>query len=330
MLVSVDVGSGLTKWKSEDRSGSIPSAVGNLKHVEDSDFTYRDFSSDQVSFKRSKATDTYVVGEAAHRLLEKDARENTLCKEWFQSPGYRALLYRALANVLEPGFNGRVRLCVGLPQQRYDVDKPALVSLLTRVHAFSVGGNSYRVEIKESDLFVVPQAMGVYLYYTQVNPDSAANDLIGVVDVGTFTTGYSLINGGIFIRKKSGGLELGIASLAKQARSLISSEHGVRLDLPIVEDALREGNIRIRGKSYPLGKAIKTLAGPLVDELTDALQAAWGEDSAAALLLLAGGGADYVLPAMRTRWPHASLVADKQQSAMVIVEGYDFYLSAQG
>lgn len=329
MDISVDVGSGLTKWQTADSGGCFPSAVGETAHLVESDFQVQSYADDTVTISLRRSEHAYIVGAAADRLLRQEHRADTLTPDWATKREYRALLYRALSEGLPPNYNGPIRLCVGLPQAFYEKLKPRLVSDLTGTHKFSVGDAHYQVTVKEDSLFVIPQAMGVFFYHTAQDPDSALHDVVCVIDVGTFTTGYSLINHGMFDRAKSGGIEVGIASLSKQVRSYISSQFGHRLDLPVATRATIQGKVRIQGKSHSLRSAIPTLAGTLADEITDVLQDRWGNDSATALILVAGGGAEYILPALKKRWPHVKMAAEDKEASMVIVRGYAHYLAAQ-
>ncbi len=327
MEIAVDVGSGLTKWRTADGSATFPSVVGAVPELSDS-FSVVAVESDIVEFYCQQKKERYLVGASADALLDDGDFKDTLTSDWAHSPEYRALLYRAIADAAPDGYEGPLTLCVGLPQKYFSKDKERARERLACHHSFSVGGTNYAVTISPESLYIIPQSMGVFFYHTLRNPGSAKEELIGVIDVGTFTTGYSLVNKGRFDSQKSNGLELGIAGLTKVTQAYIAREHNLQLPSGTITKGLTAGRLRIHKKVVSLKNIIPTLVDPMMDELRDELQRVWGDRSATALILVAGGGAPYVLKSIQRYWPHAELVAPANESAAVIVDGYFGYMAA--
>lgn len=339
MRIAIDVGSGFCKWRTNNNQGGFPSAVG-LKPAGQDTFQVTSLDEDTVRFAEKE----YLTAHAADAILDdppqldsggEDAqpaagqRISTLTRKWALTDGYLALLYRVIAAASPRGYRGRVALCVGLPQAYFAKDRPVLEKRLVGKHSFSVGSSTFEIEVARSKLWIIPQSMGVFFHKVSEDAAAAMNDQIGVVDVGTYTTGYSMVVNGRFHEPKSGGIELGIANLTDDLAAYIRRHHdGLNLPRATVTKALIRGKLRLHGKTQSLRRVVPEIADRLTDELVDALTAAWGDDSATASILVAGGGAPYVLKSMQRRWPHAALVSEKT-SERVVVDGYFAYLAAQ-
>lgn len=332
MRIAADIGSGFSKWCTKGNQGGFPSVVGLAPKIKES-FQVQSLSPDTVEMTDG----TFLVGESADAVLEdaaedgaqEGARISTLTPNWSKSAGYLALLYRVFAAAQPKGYKGRAALCVGLPQAYYERDRPDLVERLAGRHQFKVDGQSFDIEIARDKLWVIPQSMGIFFYRVKEDPDLTMSDHIGVIDVGTYTTGYSMIDHGRFRPTKSGGLELGIANLTEDLSAYIARHHdGLQLPRATVTKALIRGKLRLHGKDQNLKKVVPGLADRLMDELVDKLTKVWGDDSATASILVAGGGAPYVLQSIQRRWPHATMVS-KDSSERVIVDGYFAYMAAQ-
>lgn len=324
--IAIDVGSGLTKWRTEDRIESFPSVVGPAPQGA---FQIAEYGNDLIALGR----DTYLVGASADAALPDtpEARQDTLISDWAVRKPYRALLFRAIAQAF-PEAAGKERvnleLAVGLPQAYHSRHVAELTSLLTGSLDFESGGEKYRIHVAENNCIVIPQSIAIFFHYTATHPE-LMNDTFCLIDPGTFTTGFSMIREQRMLDEFCGGLDLGLSDLVKQIISLIKRKHSIEISWSVATKALRDESIRIRGKVVSLKKDIHELVDPQVDPLRDQLQATWGGDADVSVILLAGGGAPYFIKPLRRIWPHATLAAPPGDCWKTIVEGYFSFLQGR-
>jgi hypothetical protein len=323
--IAIDVGSGLTKWKTATGDGCFPSAVGSHE-INPQSFQVEDYSSDLVYLPKSERP--YLVGDSADALLEDHERKNTLKRDWAQTTEYRALLYKAIADAFPDGCGRKLALCIGLPQAYFEDHRESIKTKIARDHSFRVGDQTYNFSIPEDRFFVIPQSMSIFFEYVAEVDEAALSEDVCVIDVGTFTTGYSMVNSGKFNARKSGGLELGISNFRDDLRRHIKRIH--KLDLPkaAVTKALVRGKLKVGNKFVKLASVIPDIADPLMDELIEKLTDVWGDSSQTATVLVGGGGARYVHTSLKRQWPHLRIMGGEDGCAMVIVKGYYGYLES--
>lgn len=245
---------------------------------------------------------SFFVGQTA-ALQGKAALSTGLTADWIESDEHGALLAMARRVVDKQAPEGRRLYVLGLPVQQFETHREKL-----KKHAAEHLGD---VEIR-----VMPQPMGGYQSHmlnrsgvVQVGR-SLAEESWGIVDVGYYSTDFILIMGGRWIEAASGGCG-GVRMAAEHLQRLLDAR-GIQRDLVDTEKALRDGFIRHYGERIDLKKEMAEAAEVVASKVGDmAAQLMAPYVHALDGVLVTGGGAGMVLPALKSRWPHARLIEDE-------------------
>lgn len=306
--IAVDVGSGYTKFCIADVKsplrGSIPSIVADVSDKQRIETGFGVSSPYLIDIKGQ----TFVVGEDARMLMDKTAFRPTLTTEYALSDQWLALLLVAISELLGDD-EDEVNVCVALPQSVYQ-SKPEMRDQLTRRLS---GTFSYKLRGMQRSLtinpVVAPQAAAVI--FDCANKDSSIDDgiEIGVVDIGTFTTGFgSFVNSRMFVQHCS-GIEFGISGIIDELGERIRKDYGATLDAPTLHEIIRHGSFRYRGKTQDAAQMITESSVRTARSVIAELRRVW--PSADAMdIFIAGGGAPVLESAIRNEVPHAKVSED--------------------
>lgn len=312
ILVAVDIGSGITKVKSQDAEAEFPSISGPpLPEV----FALKKDPGAYVQFGGKD----FCVGDRALSAVRPADIIDSRTDQWFESDGYRALLYAALAKVLPGGYTGRVALCTGLPIGFYADAKDKLVSRLVGEHRFTVGGKAYKVVIRRPHCWVLPQALGLYLKHLgseRMEEDGRR----GYIDVGTYTCGWVAVEKFEVLQWATGGIRMGVGDVKQSLADYLQSTYGLYATRSTVESALETGKVRVGSETVDLTDAIDGIAMKCSEPMRDALRKGWGPAKESSIWV-GGGGGRLLYPAIKTVFPHAQLLATSTPH-LAIVEGY--------
>lgn len=300
-VVAVDVGSGFVKWRGVDGRGGKMVAAAAPENRRDQLGT---LGGGRHVIELANG-DRWVVGDDALAAGERGI--DTLSDQYAGGSGWMALFYAAL---LEAGVQSgdRVQCAVGLPQALYSESKSALAKAVNGLHRFQGGGRQMEVTI---DARVLPQAAAVILGM----PDSDDDDSIGVIDVGTYTTGWAGIRDGRLQTPLCGGEKMGVSNIASDLGDLLVERYAISERMERLHKVLISKQITHMGSKITLGDEIASLTAPYAHKLVARLERAWPAANSMAIVL-AGGGAELFEGPLRERWPHL-LVADNPQEAVV-------------
>jgi|GEM_PF-2505836 len=311
--ISVDVGSGFTQFTDGKKEGFFPSVVCPAPEV-------LGFGADQAVLITVDGA-RYLVGDDAKAYGDPDHRANTLHDDWAGSTGWKVLLFAALYMAgVQDGDN--VQLITGLPQALFATKKEDLMRILSGEITFSIGSSSCSLTI---DPIIIPQAAGAVFYQAAIN-ESILREAVGVIDVGTYTTGFSVIEDGRFISKRSNGVTIGVSQLAMAIKDYLAKEYGHHVDNAKIPQILMDKAVRHRGNCIDLSEVIGRLALLVARPLLDKIKKTW-EGGNDLLIFIAGGGAPYYCEAIKTELPHAAIMPD---SFFAVVRGMHTYLIAKG
>lgn len=214
-----------------------------------------------------------------------------------------------------------MQLVTGLPQALFTQKYAGIESLLAGEVSFKVNQEDVTLEITPETM---PQAAGA-LFFQAKQDESILKEAVGVVDVGTYTTGFSVIEDGMFIDSRSGGCSVGVSQLAAALQENLLKEHGYSVDAAKIPQILMDKAIRHRGNPIDIADLISNQAMLVSRPMLEALRKSWNGGSDL-LVYVAGGGAPYYLEAIKTVVPHAQPMAD---SFFAVVRGMHNYLLAR-
>ena len=297
--IAVDVGSGFTQYRTENNvEGSFPSIVCPL---EDKNGFGMDNKLSIVVFDGQQ----YLIGRDAFSYGgELEDRLNTLTEDWAGSVGWIALFYSAIASC-DLQKDSHIKVVTGLPQAVYAKKTKGLKELLDGEHSFTFQGVDYKVTIEAK---ILPQAVGATLYKALEDP-SLMNDMVGVIDIGTFTTGFAQVVENDFVSRKSHGCEVGVSQLKEALGKYLVQEKNVNLDPTLLTKVLMEKKYRYRGEVIEIGDAISKLCLQVAKPMLDTINDFW-KGGNELLVFVAGGGAVFFLEAIQTIMPHAEIMND--------------------
>lgn len=314
--VSIDIGSGITKARAGDARvhlaslAGVPDAFGH--EIEAS-------SGATVTFNGK----TYVTGERAHTEVRPENIVNTRDDGWYETDAYLALLYSGLGQVVAPGYEGRLALCTGLPQSLYTGHKQALAKRLARKHRFEVNGKKYCINLRSDDVRVLPQVMGLFLSRLELDR-TLQHQKVAVIDVGTYTSDWTIVDNCKTLHWASGGAPIGIGNVIEGVRAYLREEHRNHCSYAVASDAVRHRKIRSGGRTIDLSDHIDKIVFEQSEKLLEALSKSWG-DAKDSQIIIGGGGCRVYAPAIRSCLAHAEVIEDSNP-IFSVVDGYYIYM----
>lgn len=316
--VSIDVGSGMTKATCNGCRDYLPSFSGPCDEPES--FNVKNDDGAIVKFKGK----TFATGLLAKNKVPPSALANTRDERWFQSEEYLALMYAALSKVLPKEYNGKVSLCTGLPQAFYGRDQDDLMKILVGKHQFFASGSRYCVTLRKPDLVIMPQVMGLFLSRLKDDPTLQAGR-VALLDIGTYTSDWTIVDDCSTVEWASGGVAVGVSDILNGIIEYAAQDLGARLTFTDAVDVVRSGQLDYLGKRINVEQRIQSLAMAHAPKLIDTLRPSW-EDASSARIILGGGGSKLFGSAIRTEYPHATVIPD-ENPIFSVVDGYEQYLT---
>lgn len=292
--VSVDVGYGYTKAVSSSGQRSIfPSVIAPAAHDLLGGFM-EDSLGHRVRVRRlDGSAEERLVGEAAARSV---AAVTTLAKN--KPADMHDTLVLAAAYLVGVGTAGplpaQTDLAVGLPLAFYRAQRDALRA---RLEALSVwvsadGGEERYISFRR--VLVLPQGAGVVAAFPELLPEKG---LVGVVDVGTYTTDYLLLEklpGRAEPRpvlECCGSSEVGVHLAHRAVAREFQAKTGAPLPPEMWEEAVRAGSVVYEGKTVDLSGAVERALGDAAQAISQRVLGAWGNRAGfVTCVILAGGG----------------------------------------
>lgn len=301
-VVAIDVGSGYVKWRGSAGAAGKMVAAAALENRRDQ---LGALGAGRLVVELASG-ERWVVGEDALAAGERGI--DTLSDQYAGGSGWMALLYAAL---VEAGVQSgeRVQCAVGLPQALYSEGKAALAKMVGGAHRFQVGGQQVEVALEAR---VLPQAAAVILGMPEGNED---DENVGVIDVGTYTTGWAGIREGRLQTPLCGGEKMGVSNIAKDLGELLMAKYGIDERMERLHKVLISKQIKHLGEQVELGDEIEKLTTPYAHRLVARLERAWPAANSMAIVLAGGGAALFEAP-LRERWRHL-VVAENPQEAVV-------------
>lgn len=234
-----------------------------------------------------------LVGEAAARSM---AAVTTLSRQKPQE--MHDLLVLTAAYLVGAGVTGgefgQVDLALGLPLAYYRAQKDALADRLRKTFAYvSVDGGEERY-ISFNRVLVLPQGAGAVAAHPELLPPDG---LIGVVDVGQYTTDYLLLeklSGRAQARpllEACGSAEVGVHLVHRAVAREFQARAGAPLPVEMWEQAVQARAVVFDGKVIDLADAVEKALSDAAQPIAQRVIGAWGNRASfVRSVLLCGGG----------------------------------------
>jgi len=240
----------------------------------------------------------------------KNVRELFTRQRTEQRDLMRVLFYAALG---ELGTTGAIDIVTGLPLAWLD-DKGALVETLKGSHTFDYDGDRRTVNVE--NVIVLPQALGAFFGQILDNTGrlcnrSLATGRIGVIDVGSYTTGYALIDNFDYIAKGSGSDTTALHQAWERLAGDLRSKYGLEYGLHQVDYIMLNGQkVTLQGKKEDVSFLVEMATAQLASDVIAGARGRWGNALDFDAILLVGGGARWVRDAVQQVYPHTRFIED--------------------
>jgi hypothetical protein len=302
--LSVDLGNGYTKVISSNRRHSFPSVIS----VEDE--TAREFEARGLSGNRDfiieYAGRRWAIGETVqtHGLLPVAIAHRTRIQHEY----YKVLFAASLAiSFLR---TATVHATVSLPPGAY-WDREAQKDALAGEYQIGFGGspNTYTYTVPRDRLRVLPEGFGTAALFCldrkgQVRDSWLFGSSVGIVDVGTYTTDFVMLDNMKLVRHGTDSFPHALHDIHTRLRTYVASQ-GVNLDIHEADGVLREGYFLKGGERQSITVQRESWTAELAQAITAQLRTVWNGGDAVEHILITGGGTSYVAPHIEQEFSHA-------------------------
>lgn len=318
-VLALDIGYGYTKGLTNRARALIPSMVGPAEAIR--------FESDVMAENgRGIALEVngrgFFVGEQAE--VQSASASQTLDVTRTGSTEQKALFYAVASELLRTS-DTSVAVVTGLPVSDFDDrHKKELRAMLKGDHTVKRGGKRKRRFVVDG-VYIVPQAMGsLYALVLDrhgklVNGDLAGGR-VGIVDVGTLTTNYILVDRLRYVETGSNSITTGMAEMLQKVAKDLKREHDLdwTLQLSKVDRAVRDRAVDAYGARVNVAGLVNPHLEALADTIVSQARTLWGAAAELKAVVLTGGGSLELAPYIRKVYPHTRTVGDEPQFANVV------------
>lgn len=301
-VIGIDLGYGHVKTISRDKNGEVREQISeSIVGTFDQGIEVEGLKSEMeiVPVDGEK----YIVGKAA---LKHSARIlNGRDKGWIESTAYKVLLTAGLAKA-EPNAQDLI-VITGLPVTFYKSDKAKLEGIIRHIaQPFCVN-----LTIK-----ILPQPVGSFFSMLFNERGEIKNEKLlagktGVLDIGYYTTDLITLDELELVEKQMDSFENGVSTALESIGKDIADEHGARLDLHAVEQAVKKGTIRLYGEEIDITRAANRRLAELAAEIASKVKTAWKIAADIDRVILTGGGSA-LLNGRLNMYRHAHVIDNAQ------------------
>lgn len=304
--IAVDIGSGFTKFTNELKPNSCYSFQSVVTPYSEADSSSNDFWVDKsyiIEFDNNK----FLVGKSAIAFGKPIKRVDTINEDWHGEDGWRALLYKAISETFDPedfDEDEVLNLIVGIPQKIFSEKKAKMDILLDGIHKFSVGNQSYHIKVNG---YVIPQASAAVIYNSFKEPE-LLEGTVGVIDIGTCTTGLSVFDDGQPVFYRSSGMTVGMNDTYLSVINKIREDTGFIADEAKMPEYFSQGKIKLRSGDIELKPYIEYATDIISKTILEKAKSIWGvgtdnEIAQDIEIFLTGGGTKYFQSALEKYIP---------------------------
>lgn len=336
-LLAADIGSGFCKIAfSMESDGQLSYQSVVTEKPETEEFGLE--AHQGVFFNGKK----FLVDKLAKNFGDPAKRLDTLNDTWHGSDEWLALLYQGISQSFDEDIK-EIELITGIPQRIFSpnaemkamielsgelMPKDKMLKILNRKHVFIVDGVEYEVMINAT---VIPQAAAA-LIYNSYKDNSLLQEEVGVIDFGTNTTGLSVLDGGIPVGRKSGGVSIGADKLYKMVAQHLKQEYSYVPDSTKLPEIIRKKSFFLSGETISIEEHVNECAGLIFQDVMKLIEKLWDNKASDFRVYVTGGAGDLFINAVRKEIPHAeySLGANESTTAFFdVAKGMFGYLSAR-
>jgi PRTRC genetic system protein D len=304
MNVGLDLGYSAVKAVSAKKKVDFPSVAG---------------TPDKARFSFSDNSGGIILTSPSHILVGQEAvtqsrfvnrRED---RSWIESEEYYHLALAAFTELTKATV-AELRIVTGLPVAFYG-DKAVLRELLMGEHRATREGRRAQM-FKVTDCRVIPQPFGALLAEAlddrgNIADKDLATGNVGVVDVGGKTTNLLSVSRLSEIGRETASVNVGAWDVVRAVRGWLA-DHCPNLDLRDhqVVGAIIARQVKYYGDPQDLGPVVDAALEPMAEQVIAQATQLWNGGAALDAILVSGGGALLLGPAIRAHFRHAKVVEE--------------------
>jgi len=312
-VLAIDMGYGFTKGLTAHKNTIFRSMVGPAEQIRFESDLHRANGSAivvQVGGRRR------FVGEYAS--LQSASTAQTLDPTRTGSEEQLCLFHAAASNLVKTN-ESEIAVVTGLPVADFDDHNKALLhEMLAGEHLVERHGKRDR-HFMVNGVYLVPQAVGALFALIldrngQIVDGDLAGGRVGIIDVGTLTTNFVLVDRLRYIETGSDSITSGMSEVLTKVAKDLKREHGLdwTLNLDRVDEATRARSVEVYGESKSIDYLVDAYTGDLADTVIARASSLWGSGVDLRAVLLTGGGAHSLAPYVRRKYPHTRTGDDPQ------------------
>ena len=315
-VLAIDIGYGFTKGLTKRGQVLIPSMVGPAEAIR--------YESDVIEANgHGIALDvggrSFFVGEQAE--LQSASASQTLDVTRTGSAEQKALFY-AVCSELVRTVDDTLAVVTGLPVGDFDDrNKEALRDMLIGEHDVKRQGKHAR-HFEAIGVYTVPQALGSLFCLVldkrgRLVDGDLADGRVGIIDVGTLTTNYVLIDRLRYVEVGSDSITTGTSEMLRKVAKDLKREYDLDwgLQLGKVDLAVRERKAPVYGDRVNIAGLVESHLEALGDTIVSKARTLWGPGVDLTAVVLTGGGSWELGPYVRRAYPHTRTVGGDPQFA---------------
>lgn len=318
-----DVGHGHTKFGIHGGPRfSIPSQVAN-----GSEASYSQVRSEVLydnDIRTVKVGDKpLVVGPDVANVMPTDTETEVLGPDYSNSDTYAALLYGAMAYMLDSRQQDEVEmLALGLPVSAFASRHERLAKRFTDKHVVDTSGRT--VTVRRTVVF--PQPLGGYAtYLASLGSEAQQAPTALIVDPGYGTVDWFVCKGMHVLTARCGDVKRGMGAVLRAIADALIKENDFDATpsetVRQIDRALRERQtLRMYGREIDMDRYSHAGAS-IIEEAANAVRNSIGSGADVDAIVMVGGGAEFYASAIQERFKsHAVHVLD--DPAYANVTGY--------
>lgn len=306
MIIPIDLGYSHTKVISSSGQRIIfPSVTG---------------TPDKSRFSLNGHSDGIILTSPYHKLVGETVEEQSLFtqrwedRDWFRTDEYMALLYTALTEITTT-FHANINLITGLPVRFYEQDRGDLKLRLLGRHEVAREGRVQPQVFNINRVKILPQNVGSYLSVAlgdngkQVASSDFLYGKVGVIDIGSLTTNFLVMQRFTELRQESTSIEAGAWKLSRAVR------HGLAERCPDLQlkdhqlmEAIKHQSVTYYGDKIDISELVYEAAAQLEDQIIAKAKERWGKGADLQCILVTGGGSLLLEERITRHFRHAKQV----------------------
>jgi len=263
----------------------------------------------------------WFVGDAA--IEQSGLKTRRQDRAWIETPEYMALLLAGISE-LTTATGVTIELVTGLPVA-YFGDRAALKARLMDTHNVKRAGRRRGQRIEIRDVVILPQGLAAVLSEAlddrgKIRPGPVSEGTVGLVDIGGHTVNVATFAELREIARQTASIDAGLwTSLTEIGKRINAAFPGQELRGHEIAEAVKRGMIRHYGEEQDISGIAQAVLKPFARQILGEASQVWGNAARLDVLLVAGGGAEIVGPALLAEYPHARVIQNPQWAN---VEGY--------